>query len=207
MTSIPTKRFFTVEEYLRQEEASLEKHEFHDGEIFAMAGGTYEHSAISSNVNGLLFAALDGTPCRPLESNLRVGILNSSKFVYPDVQVICSPPQFDPRDLKRQTILNPRVIIEVLSESTEAYDRGKKFAFYRDVDSIEEYILISQTEPLIEGFFRNDQREWAFSAVRGMEASFTFRTLKVSLPLKRIYKDIVFPPPEQDEPDPRTATG
>src|SRR5580698_3999322 len=125
MTLPAHKPVTTIAEYLSKEEASDVKHEFHEGEIIEMTGGTYEHSLISANVVGELRSRLKGTPCKVLESNLRIRVTPSPRYVYPDGSVVCGPPQFDPDDLRRMTIVNPRVIIEVLSESTEGYDRGE----------------------------------------------------------------------------------
>ena len=138
------KRRYTVEEYLELEEASPLRHEYHDGEIIAMSGGSLEHSVIITNVSAALHAALANKPCLVLDTNLKVGIGPSRQFVYPDVHVICGQPQFDPRDPNRQTVTNPRMAVEVLSPSTEAYDRGGKFNLYRELESLEEYVLISQ---------------------------------------------------------------
>src|SRR5947209_11432354 len=116
------KKRLTIDDYLRRERDSLDKHEFHDGEMLAMPGGTYEHSLIIANVTREMGNALKGTPCRVVQSNLRVRIAHKPLYVYPDVSVICGQPQFDPQDNARQTVTNPRVIIEVLSPTTEACD-------------------------------------------------------------------------------------
>ena len=117
-------------EYLELERAADERHEFHDGEILAMSGGSLEYSLITANLVGEMRNALKGKPCRVAESNLRVGIPQPGRYVYPDALVYCGPPQFDPQDVDRHTLLNPRVIIEVLSPSTEAYDHGDALAQY-----------------------------------------------------------------------------
>src|SRR4051812_41215803 len=143
MTMPVVKRRYTIEEYLHFEESAVDRHEFHDGEILAMSGGTYEHSIINANVIAAVGSRLRGGPCRVAESNLRVRIGMLSKYVYPDMSIICGPPEFDPSDPKRTTVLNPRVIVEVLSESTENYDRSGKFILYRMVESHEEYVLVS----------------------------------------------------------------
>src|SRR6185437_2274484 len=149
MTRHASSPLFTIEEYLRGEEQSVVKHEFHEGEILEMTGGTYEHSLITANVVGEMRVRLKGSQCKVLESNMRVRVRPTPRYVYPDASVVCGPPQFDPQDPKRTTIINPRVIIEVLSESTEAYDRGEKFTRYREIATFEEYILVSQSSPMI----------------------------------------------------------
>src|SRR5450755_1942635 len=112
-------RRYTVEEYLRLEHESPEKHEYRDGEIIAMAGGTYEHSLIIANIIGELRGRLKGTPCRVNESNLRVRVARTVRYSYPDLAVVCGEPQFDPKDVNRTTVTNPRLVVEVISESTE----------------------------------------------------------------------------------------
>ena len=200
MTSIPTCRQYTVDEYFQLEERSVEKHEYYDGEIFCMSGGTSEHSAITINVTTALRIGLKGSPCRPYDSNLRVGVAAHTRFVYPDVHVICGPLQHDPRDTTRGTILNPRVVIEVLSKTTEAYDRGRKFEFYRDVEPMQEYVLISQREPVIETFFRKGHGDWAIATARGLESKVKLQSLDISIPLLDVYDGIAFTSIDSDEP-------
>lgn len=183
---VATQRF-TPEEYLRLEAAAEMKHEYHAGEILAMSGGTYEHSRISANVIGEIGSRLEGTPCFVLESNMRVRLAREDRYVYPDASVVCGEPRFDPLDAKRTTITNPGLIVEVLSEGTEAYDRGAKFTAYRDLESFEEYVLVSQDLPQIETFARQADGTWVFSVSRGLEAVTRLRTQKIELPLAEVY--------------------
>src|SRR2546423_1270394 len=118
------KRRYTVSEYLAFERTARERHEYRDGQIIAMAGGSYHHSLILSNLIGELHAALKGKPCRVLESNLRVRIQGTPLYMYPDATIICGKREIDPNDELLETVTNPRTIIEVLSPTTEAYDRG-----------------------------------------------------------------------------------
>ncbi|MCK6588750.1 MAG: Uma2 family endonuclease [Polyangiaceae bacterium] len=145
-------------EYLAQEQASETKHEFLSGEIFAMAGGTPEHARLSSRVIGALVAQLRGRPCEAFSSDLRVRVLATSLVTYPDVSVVCGRFEQDPEDAN--TLVNPVVLVEVLSDSSEAYDRGEKFAHYRRIPSLQEYVLISQRKPRIEVFRRNEDGTW-----------------------------------------------
>jgi Uma2 family endonuclease len=184
---------FTIEEYLRREEKSAVKHEFHEGEILEMSGGSYEHSLITANIVGEMRVRLKGSPCKVLESNMRVRVKPTPRYVYPDASVICGPPQFDPQDPKRTTILNPRVIVEVLSESTEAYDRGEKFTRYREIASFEEYILVSQASPMVETFMRQADGTWSFAPWSGIEAVARVRMLQIEIPFSEIYAGIEFP--------------
>ena len=186
------RRFFTVEEYLRLEKDSLEKHEYRDGEILAMARGTADHSLILANVIGELRNRLKGTPCRLYESNLRVKIARKVLYAYPDTTIVCGPSQFDPQDANKTTIINPRVIIEVLSPSTEAYDRGAKFTRYREIESFEEYVLIAQDEPSVETFLRQADGTWSFAAFAGRDAIAKIRCLSVDLPMSEVYAGVEF---------------
>jgi Uma2 family endonuclease len=189
------KRKYTVEEYLRMEQAAVSRHEYHDGEILAMAGGTFTHSAIVSNVNRAVGNALVGKPCRAMDSNLKIGISRERRFVYPDVSVICGPPQFDLRDPSRQTVINPRLVIEVLSPSTEAYDRGTKFDRYRELESFEEYVLVAQDHPSVQTFFKQPDGTWLLTPYAGMEAIAKLRSLGVELTLTDVYAGVEFPDP------------
>jgi Uma2 family endonuclease len=186
------RRFFSVEEYLRLERDSSEKHEYRDGEILAMAGGTADHSLILANTIRELGNRLKGKPCRLYESNLRVKIARKVLYCYPDATVVCGPSQFDPQDAHKTTIINPRVIIEVLSPSTEAYDRGAKFTRYREIESFEEYVLIAQDEPSVETFLRQADGTWSFAAYSGRDAVAKVRCLGVELPLAEVYAGVEF---------------
>lgn len=190
------------ESYLRQEDQATTKHEFHAGEVLAMSGGTYEHSRIIMNAGATVFAKLKGSKCFPLESNMRVRIDAEDMYVYPDLQVVCGTPIFDPNDLKRTTIKNPRVVFEVISDSTEAYDRGSKFTAYRSLDSLQEYVLISQREPLVEVFRRQPEGLWLFAAYRGLETTASLASINVDLELAEIYTGIAF-----GDGDPGTTVG
>ncbi len=164
------KHRITADEYLRREYESPIRHEFHDGDVLAMAGGSPEHSLIVSNFNRVLGNSLIGNPCRVYDSNLKVGIARARRFVYPDISVICGPAIFDPVDPTRQTVINPRVVVEVLSPSTETYDRSGKFDQYRELPSFEEYILVSQDRASVEAFFRQRNGTWLFTPSAGLEA-------------------------------------
>jgi Uma2 family endonuclease len=187
-----TKRRYTIAEYLQLEEKAVDRHEFHDGEILAMSGGTYEHSVVSTNLTAMTHAALRGKTYRPLDSNMRVRIPNRLNYLYPDISVVCGKPMFDPADPMRTTIINPRVVIEVLSESTESYDRGAKFTLYQQIPSLSEYVLVSQIHPLIETFRRRPNGTWLFSSYEGLKAIAKLQVLKINLPLSEIYAGIEF---------------
>ena len=189
-----TKHRVTAEEYLRLEETSIERHEFHDGTIVMMPAGTPEHSLIVSNVNGEVRQTLKGKPCRAYDSGLKVGFIRTNRFVYPDVLVVCGQPQFDARTRDRRIVVNPRVVVEVLSPSTEAYDRGDKFSGYREIESFEEYVLISQSEASVQTFFRQKEGTWLAAFYSGMQAVVTIRSLGIELPMTEIYAGVEFQP-------------
>jgi Uma2 family endonuclease len=185
---------YSIEEYLRLEAEAAEKHEYRDGEIIAMAGGSFEHSLIIANVIGEVRNRLKGGPCRVFESNLRVSVAGTTLYTYPDVSVICGEPQFDPKDRSRTTVLNPRVLIEVLSAATEVYDRGEKFRRYLMLESLQEYVLLSQHTPLMESYFRRGEGTWLFTPAPGVDAVGKLRSLDIKLPLAEVYAGVQFPP-------------
>jgi Uma2 family endonuclease len=185
---------YSVEEYLRLEADAVEKHEYRDGEIVAMAGGSYEHSLIIANLIGEVRNRLKGGPCRVFDSNLRIRLARTTLYTYPDASVICGELQFDPKDRNRTTVLNPRVVIEVLSPATEAYDRGEKFRGYLGLESLREYVLLSQHTPLMETYFRRGDGTWLFTPAPGLDAVAKLRSLDVELPLAEVYAGVQFPP-------------
>lgn len=146
-------------EYLAFEEASDEKHEFIDGLVFAMAGGSYEHARLSGRMMIALARALEGRPCNVVPSDARVRIQATNRSTYPDVSVVCGPARFASDD--SQALTNPILLVEVLSPTTEQSDRGEKFRHYRRLESLREYVLVAQDEPRIE-VFRREGDVWTF---------------------------------------------
>jgi Uma2 family endonuclease len=195
-----TKHRYTVEEYLRREAAAVDKHEFHEGEILAMSGGTLRHSLIAANVVGSLWSRLGNSRCFPLESNMRVRVPPTDRYVYPDATVVCGDPQFDPQDPNLTTIINPRVIFEILSESTEAYDRGAKFTRYREIESLEQFVLVSQDRPLVEAYARQPGGTWLLAPSSGIEAVAALQSIQINLPLSEIYRRVSFAAPGDTDP-------
>jgi Uma2 family endonuclease len=196
MSRASVRKLFTVSEYLSRETGALEKHEYRDGEIISMAGGTADHSLISANLIRELGNHLKGKPCRVYDSNLRVKISRSDLYTYPDATVICGERELDPSDPSGDTATNPQLIVEVLSPSTEAYDRGEKFSRYRQIDSLQEYVLVSQSSPRIEVFLRQADGAWLFTAFSSLDASAVLRSVEVKLLLREVYSGIEFPPAE-----------
>ncbi len=184
------KHRYSLEEYLDLERKADGRHEYQDGEILAMAGGSPEQSFIIANFVREAGNAMKGKPCRVAESNLRVRIPQRPRYVYADALIICGPLQLDPLDDQRHTVLNPKVIVEVLSPSTEAYDRGDKFTQYREIESLEEYILISQDRPNVESFLRQADGAWSILNFTGREAAAKVRSLGFEIPLAEIYAGI-----------------
>jgi Uma2 family endonuclease len=179
---------FTFEEYLRLEEDSRTKHEFVAGNVFAMSGGTPEHAAITANVARLLGNALEGKPCRVFSPDLRVRVAATGLGTYPDVTVICSQIELDPADPKQHTALNPKVIVEVLSPSTEDYDRGEKLGNYKQITSLREVILIAHDRPEAEVVRREPDGSWSRHIARSSGAV-RLESIGCELPVDEIYRD------------------
>ncbi len=182
----------TVVEYLRFEARANEKHEYIDGEIIAMAGGTARAALIAAEVIRHLGNALEGKPYRVYTSDLRVRVARQAFLTYPDASIICGPVAFDPDDPKGTTVLNPRVLIEVLSPSTEAYDRGEKFKRYRRIASLEEFVLVSLDLPRIEVFHRGRDGAWVLHEFEGLRAVARLKSVRVNLPLKKVFARVDF---------------
>ena len=179
------KSKLTVEEYLRFEKESPEKHEYFKGEIFGMAGASERHNVIFSNLFGELAFRLKGKPCKPYGSDLRIHIPENTLFTYPDISIICGDIVLSRMDA--DTAILPTVLIEILSPSTKDYDRGGKFRLYRDIPSLKEYILIDSESISIEIFRINGQGNWELEEHRSIENTLAIRTLEISFPLKEIY--------------------
>ncbi len=180
----------TPEEYLEFEKNSELKHEYFDGEIFAMVGARKNHNRISTNLSRVLGNQLLKRPCDVFSSDMRVKVEAIEKYTYPDIVVACDKIEFLEDEL--DSLLNPVVIIEILSESTESYDRGLKFAHYRLIESLQEYILISQYHCQAEKFKRDEGGIWLFSSVDEMENSVKIESIKCELPLSEIYHRVEF---------------
>jgi len=184
-----TKRI-SVDEYLAVERLSENKHEYFAGQIFAMAGASYAHTVIAANCAGELRDSLRHTDCNVASADLRVRTV-SSLYTYPDVTVVCGKPQFD--DEEKDTLTNPVILVEVLSRSTEGYDRGQKFLNYRSIPSLREYVLISQRQMLVEHFLRQPNGQWVLTTYNSPESSIVFPTLNVSVPIANLYLKVQLP--------------
>ena len=195
----PARGRMTFAEYATLCEKSDRKYEFHAGRVVAMAGGTENHSRCSRNLTSSLHNRVR-PPCESFESNLRVHVRQTARGYYPDAFVVCGDVEFDDRGPAESTVLNPRVVFEVLSPSTERFDRTEKFDHYRRIESFEEYVLISQDEPRVETFLRQDNGNWLMSIWTGTDAVARVRCLELDLPLAELYAGVVFPLREA-EPD------
>lgn len=191
----PIRRRFTIDEYLRIERDSAERHEHDDGEILAMAGGSPEHALIVLNIGGEIRNRHKGGRFRAYSSDLRVRLTGAPRYVYPDVAVICGDVLLDPDDPARQTATNPRLVVEVLSPSTESYDRRTKFDRYRQLESFREYVLVSHDTPRVETFYRRDDGTWVFAVATGLDGTIGLPSLGIELPLSEVYAAVTFPTP------------
>lgn len=183
--STQPQTYLTPEEYLTIERQSEYKSEYVDGVMYAMSGASFKHNVIVANVVAELVQQLRGRPCRALPSDIKVRMPDSRKFFYPDVSVVCGEPQF--HDDRSDVILNPTLIVEVLSESTAGFDRGEKFQAYQQLSSLQEYLLISQDKIFIEQYVRQAREKWTYIAVVGLESSLALPSIECTLSLKAVY--------------------
>ena len=185
MVSTRQRRTFTVQEYLQLERAANYKSEYFNGEIFAMAGASTAHNTISANIIGVLWAQLRGR-CRVLNSDMRIALDASSSYSYADVLVVCGEPKLLAESFQ-DNLINPRVIFEVLSPSTEAYDRGDKFEQYRKIPSFTDYVLVAQDQVRVEHYQRREDGAWVSQVYAGLTASLRIGSIGCSLALADIY--------------------
>lgn len=209
MASMPrTETVYTENEYLALERASQERHEYLDGQIYLMAGESTAHGAICTNSGGQLYIQLKGGPCQVFSKDTKVRsgpipkLRHSSQGLYsfPDLVVVCGEPQF--LDEHRDVLINPKVIIEVLSPTTEAFDRGEKFLRYRTyLDSLTDYVVVAQSQPLIEHFARDANGQWVIAATAtDLSQSVVLNSIGCTLRLSEVYDRIVFPDHLPEEP-------
>ena len=218
LASSPQPYRFTVEEYLAFERPSDERHEYLDGVIYAMAGSaspqamageSEDHGTICVNLVTSLVTQLRGSPCRVFSKDTKVrcgpyrSYTREGLYAYPDLVVVCGPSQY--LDQARDVLLNPTVIVEVLSPSTEAFDRGEKFRRYRAwLPTLTDYVLVAQDRPLIDHYHRQEDGTWALHALEGLDAPLNLETIGCTVPLADVYERIVFPQAEGD-PIPRAG--
>lgn len=190
MSAVPAPRFMTVGEYLAMEDASSEKHEFIGGQVYAMAGASFAHNQVVSNAFVDIGSFLKDKPCRIYGSDLKVHVKTVSDFVYPDLTIICDKAQFP--ENRKDIVTNPSIIIEVLSPQTEDHDYGKKFMLYRQIPSLQEYVLVSSMEPIIEKFTRDSSGAWVLTEYKNMETTIRLETIGYQTTLAEIYREVAF---------------
>jgi len=193
MVAIPQEQYplrMTEKDYLAFERKSEIKHEFINGEVFAMSGASRAHNLITMNTGASLHSQLRKRDCEVYPADMRVKISTAHTYTYPDITVVCGKPTF--ADNEFDNLLNPTVIIEVLSPSTEAYDRGAKFRNYRKIDSLRDYILITQTSPRIERYQLLESGIWGLSDAEGEDAQITIDSIQCTLSLADVYEKVIF---------------
>ncbi|MEG3862596.1 Uma2 family endonuclease [Microcoleus sp. herbarium12] len=183
-------KFYTPDEYRQLEETAEFRNEYRDGEIVEMTGGTINHSQIIGNIYAFLKSALRGKNARPFMSDLRLWIPRYRRGTYPDVMVVegelvCTPGRKD-------EILNPVLIVEVLSKSTKDFDREDKFRFYRSIPEFREYVLVSQQEFLVQQYIKNESNQWLFQEYEGESATVSFTSIGVQMLMSDIYELVIF---------------
>lgn len=188
--AVARKRLHTAQEYLAMEAESEIRHEFINGEIYAMSGGTAAHTEIIVNLTFELELALRKakTPCRAYTQDLKVRIKKANMFAYPDLMVICGKLDFEPG--RKDVVLNPTVIIEVSSHSSSRYDHTRKFAAYRQIPSLEEYLMIEQGHVYVECFRKNKSKLWVLEAYENLDETLRLQTVGVDVPVKAIYEQV-----------------
>ena len=181
----------TPEQYLELERAGQDvRSEYYNGRMYAVSGGSYPHAIVIGNLARRLGNALEKGPCVVTTSDLRVRVSKTGLYTYPDIVVVCDPPQYG--DGRHDTILNPTLIVEAFSSSTEAYDRGFKFIQYRALESLKEYALVSQSEPRLEIFRRQSTGDWLLSESTGIDAICRFDSVGCTIAMKDVYDKVTF---------------
>jgi Uma2 family endonuclease len=187
---VPQYNYISAQEYLHGERNASEKHEYYKGEIFAMSGASLNHNIVFSNIFGELASRLKGGNCKPFGSDLRIHIPHNTLYTYPDVSIICGEPVLTDDHL--DTAINPSVIIELLSKTTRNYDKGDKFTLYRDIKTLQEYILIDTEETYIEKHVRQHDNSWQLTDYKNITDSFDIDSIHFSVSLSEIYKGLAF---------------
>ncbi|MGA1284877.1 MAG: Uma2 family endonuclease [Prochlorothrix sp.] len=183
---------YSLDQYRQLEECAEVRHEYHDGVITPMTGGTIDHAWIISNLIFFFRLALQNTDFRVYGGELRIWVPEHNRGLYPDVSVIEGEPVLTAD--RRDEVLNPRLVLEVLSASTEAYDRGKKFYYYRSLPSLQDYLVVSQGEPLIEYYHREGADRWILTTIAGLEATLSLPLGNLEVPLAQIYQGVTLDP-------------
>ena len=187
MSALPNIAW-TAERYLAYERASEERHEYLNGQVYAFAGASANHNLITANTLSSLHTQLRQRPCTVYPSDMRLKVSGTGLYTYPDISVVCGTPQFE--DDQRDTLLNPTLLVEVLSPSTESYDRGRKFQHYRTLESLQEYLLIAQDSSRIEHYTRQPNGQWLLADFSQPEASLELTSIGCALLLADVYEKV-----------------
>ncbi len=198
MIALNSGQYLTPEEYLEFEKTSEIRHEYVDGEIYAMSGASNAHNIINLNVASGLKSRLRGTTCRPYMNDMKVRVADGRRFFYPDLLVSCA---LETNDLTTYYMEQPKVIIEVLSKSTEGFDRGDKFKFYRSIPSLQEYILVSTDQYSVDHFRRGENNFWVLQSYQDLDAMLQLKSINVEISLAEIYDTITFEAPSETATD------
>jgi Uma2 family endonuclease len=189
--ALQPKPSLSFDDWLDGERASFEtRYEYVDGEVFAMSGGTAEHAIIIGNIHGQLWMQMKGRPCQVYASDMKLRIQAAEAGKYPDLMALCGEQQF--HDGRRDLLLNPSLIVEVLSSSTEAYDRGDKFALYRRLPSLREYLLVAQHRVQLELYTRGDDERWMLTSVDDLAGFVHLSSVGCTLTVAEVYDKVVF---------------
>ena len=200
MATRAAQTHLTPEAYITLErkampDADIIRSEYINGEIINMPDASFAHNLITNSISGELRARLKGSACVVFANDMRIGIPTANSYFYPDVGVVCEAPRFE--DDVFDTLLNPIVVVEVLSPSTEAYDRGEKFAHYRQLPSLQEYVLVAQDRMRVE-HYRRQEKQWIFSDFQKPDEMLPFPSIQCELPLQEIYEDVAFSEDENE---------
>ena len=185
------KKTITEEEYFSFCEQNEGKFEFYAGEIFSMAGAMPDHNAVASAIAGEIYAQIKGRGCRIYQSDQRLHIISAGLFTFPDISVYCDPPEYSPA--RRDTLINPLLVIEVLSDSTEGYDRGAKFSFYQKIPSLKEYVMAASNDKIVEVYTRQGSNSWKVTYYSAENPAIVLNSLGITLMLEDLYSMIIVP--------------
>ncbi len=187
---LPILKYYSEKDYLDFERSAQERHEYYRGEIFPMSGASFEHNVIEDNLRLVIGNHLKGKSCRSFGSNLRIHIPINSLYTYPDILIICDQPKF--QDQHFDTVLNPMVLIEILSPSTANYDRGAKFDLYREIESLKEYILVDSTSYHCVHYSRNIDNTWVLSEMKNVNEYLPIISVDLKIALSEVYAGVFF---------------
>lgn len=187
---------YTPEEYLSRERAAVHRSEYAAGEIFAMSGATRRHNLIVTNIISEIRRQIADRPCEAYATDMKVQVASTGSFAYPDVVVVCSTPRF--RDEREDVLLNPTLLVEVLSETTEAYDRGAKSEQYRTIDSLREYLLVAQDRCHVEHYARQSDGQWLLTEAGSLQLSLSLTAIGCALSLQELYAKVQLTSPPAD---------